>query len=76
MPQTETRLFSVHPTQGGPGQVVEGLSFEDAAVSFVEAWHPPADAEGDVSVIVRDHASGHEHCFLVDVFTGEAGPCD
>ncbi len=76
-PETR-RLFSVHAVHEGAGasHTVEGESFEDAAVNFVETWHPAESADGDVSVIVRDARSGHEHCFLVEVATGAAGPCD
>jgi len=50
-------------------------SFEEAALEFVEAWHPAADAEGEVRVIVLDAETGREQCFTVDVGHGEAEPC-
>ncbi len=49
-------------------------SFEAAAVAYVEDLHPVGD-EVEVSVIVRELASGHEHCFRIDLDTGEATPC-
>ena len=49
-------------------------SFEAAAVAYVEDFHPVGD-EAEISVIVRDIASGHEHCFRIDLETGEAAPC-
>jgi hypothetical protein len=76
--QSEIRQFAVHAAHEGAagGHTVEGASFEEAAVNFVETWHPVESADGDVSVIVRDTETGHEHCFLVEVATGAAGPCE
>lgn len=74
--QSELRQFTVHAAHEGGVHTVEGASFEEAAVNFVETWHPSEDADGDVSVIVRDTETGHEHCFLVEVATGAAGPCE
>ena len=34
----------------------------------------PGDAE-EISVIVREVESGHEHCFRIDLETGETSPC-
>ena len=63
--------------QSGQGlRSVEGSGFEDAALAYLEACHPPADVEGEVVVIVRQTATGHEQCFRVEVATGEAAPCD
>jgi hypothetical protein len=42
-------------------------------VAYVEDLHPGAD--GDVSVIVRDVHTGQEHCFRIDLETGEAAAC-
>jgi hypothetical protein len=50
-------------------------SFEEAALEFVEAWHPAADADGEVTVIVVDAQSGREQCFCVDIGASEAAPC-
>jgi hypothetical protein len=58
------------------GHTVEAASFEEAAVAFVEAWHPAVDADGDVSVIVVEADSGHQQCFRVDLDGGDARPCD
>ncbi len=55
---------------------VEGDSFEAAALAYLEECHPPADAEGEVVVIVRDQAGGGEQCFRIEVATGRAEPCD
>jgi hypothetical protein len=81
MPQPdndETRRFAVHAAHEGAhhDRRVEGRSFEDAALAFVENWHPAVDAEGEVSVIVLDCETGHRQCFRIDMETGEAGACD
>lgn len=72
----ELRRFDVRPRDGsGHGYAVEARTFEAAALAFVEDWSPPVDAEGDVSVIVRDAQDGHEQCFTVDLDSGEADTC-
>lgn len=72
------RRFSVHV--GGDvrrrARMVEGLSFEDAALQFVEDVHPAADADGDAAVIVEDCETGEQQCFRIDLETGESAPCD
>ena len=73
----QTRRFDVRPRDAsGHGHSVEARSFEAAAMAFVEDWSPPVDADGDVSVIVRDAEDGHEQCFTVDLDSGQAGACD
>jgi len=49
-------------------------SFEAAAVGYLEDLHPPAD-DTEVSVIVREVETGHEHCFRIDLETGETAAC-
>ena len=49
-------------------------SFEAAAVAYLEDLHPPGD-ETEVSVIVREVETGHEHCFRIDLETGETAAC-
>lgn len=73
----ETQTYRVH-ARGDElhhGHSVDAVSFEDAAVAFVELWHPPVDADNEVSVIVREADSGVEHCFRIDLDNGEAAPC-
>jgi len=31
--------------------------------------------EHEISVIVREVGTGHEHCFRIDLDSGEAAPC-
>lgn len=73
----ETRRFRVHARHidAHHGRLVEETSFEAAAVAYVEDFHPPATDEPDISVIVRDVVSGHEHCFRINLETGDAAPC-
>ena len=77
-PPRDARRFSVHAANEGHrhSHDVEGRSFEEAAIAFVEIWHPPVDAEGDVSVIVLDTESGAQQCFRIDMESGDAGPCE
>jgi hypothetical protein len=49
-------------------------SFEAAAVAYLEDLHPPGD-ETEVSVIVCEVETGHEHCFRIDLETGETAAC-
>ena len=73
----DTRTYRVHArgADHNHGHAVDAVSFEDAAVAFVELWHPPLDADNEVSVIVREADSGVEHCFRIDLDSGEAAPC-
>jgi hypothetical protein len=79
MPATETlqRRFSVHGAAEAPSRahLVEGVSFEDAALHFVEDRHLEGDGE-EVSLFVEDCETGERQCFRIDLETGEAGPCD
>lgn len=56
--------------------LVEGVSFEDAALHFVEDHHPAGDADDEVSLYVEDMATGERQCFRIDLETGETAPCD
>jgi hypothetical protein len=79
MPQaaTENRTFSVHArhVDAHHARTLQEPSFEAAAVAYVEDLHDlPGDGE-EISVIVREIESGHEHCFRVDIGSGETSPC-
>jgi hypothetical protein len=71
------RRFSVHGVEDAPsrGHLVEGVSFEDAALHYLEDRHVEA-ADDAVSLLVEDCASGERQCFRVDLSTGETAPCD
>jgi hypothetical protein len=68
------RRFSVHGEAEAPGraQLVEGLGFEDAALRFAEEFHPSADADAAVSLLVEDCETGERQCFTIDLATGDA----
>lgn len=68
------RQFRVHARHGHHARLVTEPSFEAAAIAFVEDL-PPVEGEADLSIVVRDVETGHEHCFRVDPETGETAPC-
>ncbi len=78
MTDPQPRLFRVHAGHLGTahGHVVTEASFEAAAVAWLEVWPAEIGSETTISVIVRDLATGHEHCFGIDLDTGAAAPCD
>ena len=72
------RRFSVHADRGPAPcvRIVEEASFEAAALAYLEDFHPPPDAEGDVSLIIRDLGNGGECCLRVDLHSGQTEPCE
>ena len=68
------RRFSVHGAADAPSraQLVEGESFEDAALSFVERQHPQEDGD-EIALLVEDCETGERQCFRIALETGEAG---
>ncbi len=73
----ETRQFRVQAqhVDHHHARVVEEASFEAAAVAYVEDLHPPMTEHHEINVIVREVESGHEHCFRIDLDSGEAAAC-
>jgi hypothetical protein len=74
---TETRTFLVHArhVDAHHARTLEEPSFEAAAVAYVEDLHDlPGDGE-EISVIVLEVESGHEHCFRIDLNSGATQPC-
>ncbi len=73
----ETRSFSVHARHVNPhdARIVQEASFEAAAVAYAEDLHVAPDDGDEVSLIVRDLETGHEHCFKVDLASGETAAC-
>lgn len=73
----ETRQFSIHARDldRHHARVLEEASFEAAAVAYLEDFHPPMTMEHDIIVIVREVATGHEHCFRIDLNSGDTAPC-
>ena len=70
------RPFEVHTRDlGHSRRVVIEPSFEAAALAYVEEWPHSIDDSKAVNVVVRDLENGHEHCFSIDLDTGETGEC-
>ena len=71
-----TSTFAVHAARPqGPVRVLSETGFEAAVMAFVEDYALPADHEGDVVVIVREVETGREHCFRIDLASGDTSPC-
>jgi hypothetical protein len=73
----KTRQFSVHARNVDyhHARLVEEGSFEAAAVAYVEDFHPPVGDDNEISIIVREVGTGHQHCFSIDLESGNASPC-
>ena len=75
MPETleSTRTFRVYArhTDVHHARTLQEPSFEAAAVAYVEHLHDlPADG-GEISVVVREVETGHEHSFRVNLESGD-----
>jgi hypothetical protein len=70
------RQFSVHARDidSHHARTLTERSFEAAALAYVEDLRPLGN-DAEISVIVRDVASGHVQCFRIDLDTGEKAPC-
>jgi len=69
-----SQAYSVRPRDSqGPARVIQEEAAETAAAVFLEDWTP--DEGGEAAVIVRELDTGREHCFRVDLHTGDAQPC-
>ena len=70
------RRYRVHArhVDAHHARVLMESSFEAAAVAYVEDLHAVTD-DPELRVVVHDLESGHEHCFRIDLGTGEAAPC-
>jgi len=71
------RRFCVHDVQEAVSRahLVEGLNFEDAALHFIESYHPPAES-AEVSLHVEDLETGERQCLRVDLESGDTAPCE
>jgi hypothetical protein len=77
MPATsDMRRFRVHAghVHHHHGQLVLERGFEAAAIAYVERFGD--DQASDMRVIVHEIATGHEHCFCIDMAAGVASACD
>ncbi len=74
-----TRRFRVCACHAGHhhARFVEETSFEAAAVAYLEQFDlsAPIDDQVALRVIVHDVQTGREHCFKLDLDTGETIPC-
>jgi hypothetical protein len=70
-----TRLFRVHARHldAHHARTLSEVSFEAAAVAYLEHLHPVPAAP--LRVIVRDAATGTEHCFDLDPDSADLSPC-
>ena len=75
----DARSFRVHARHidSHHARIVQESSFEAAAIAYLEHLDlaPPAGDDHDISVIVHDVATGREHCFRMDLDSGETEPC-
>ena len=71
------RSFSVHGRDEAPSRSrrVEALNFQDAALAFLDAFHPEAEGP-ELALMVEDCETGERQCFCVDLESGDAAPCD
>jgi hypothetical protein len=78
MPATARSRYCAYTAHDGRahGHVVEAEGFAQAAMSFIEVWHPAPDDGHEVTVIVLDQGTGEQQCFVVDLGAGELEPCE
>ena len=72
----KTRTFRVHARHidAHHARTLEEPSFEAAAVAYFEDLHD-LPSEGELSVIVQEVETGHQHCFRLDLESGDTSPC-
>ncbi len=75
MPQNRPFRVRARHLESHHARTMTEPSFEAAAVAYVEDLHElPVDGEA-VSVIVHELESGREHCFRIDLESGETSAC-
>ena len=67
------RVYARH-VDAHHARVLEETSFEAAAVAYVEDLCPSFTDQKEIGVIVRDLGTGHEHCFKIDLESGDSAP--
>ncbi len=81
MPDTQNtvRHFKVHALHidRRHTRLINETSFEAAAVAYVQDFDLPApiDDDHEISIIVQEIPTGREHCFRINLDSGEAAPC-
>jgi hypothetical protein len=76
-PDERPRPFFVRPADGAPNQgrqVPFATHAEDAALQYIELW--PTRADGPLSLIVEDCATGQESCLTLHLHSPVALPRD
>ena len=71
------RRFSVHAEHMDRhhARLVAETSFEAAAAAYVEDLVPTDGDPPDLRILVRDLDTGRQHCFVIDLGSGEAAAC-
>jgi hypothetical protein len=71
------RRFAIRPRHAARhhGRILAEASFEAAAVAFAEDFAPAPDGDAELAVLVLDLDTGMEHCFRIDLETGETASC-
>ena len=77
MPIAASREFRVHArhVDGHHARRVRETSFEAAAAAYLEDFPHAADDGRELSVIVQEVETGQEHCFRIDLDSGETDAC-
>lgn len=77
MPIAASREFRVHArhVDSHHARRVRETSFEAAAVAYLEDFPHTADDGRELSVMVQEVETGHEHCFRIDLDSGETNAC-
>jgi hypothetical protein len=72
-----TRSFRVHARhlERHKARVISEPTFEAAATAYIEDLPDIFTEALEISVVVHDIESGHEHCFRVDLGSGDTTPC-
>jgi hypothetical protein len=68
------RVYARH-LDGHHARIVSEPNFEAAVIAYIEDFAVASASEPEISIVVRDLESGHEHCFRVDLITGETASC-
>lgn len=71
------RQFRVHARDLADhrARVLSEPSFEAAAIAYAEEYPHSIDDDPEIRVVVRDLETGHEHCFTVDLGSGDTSSC-
>jgi hypothetical protein len=74
VPMRRFRVHARHIENHYARTVIEA-TFEAAVIAYIEDFPAMAVEDPEISIIVHDLDSGHEHCFRVDLTTGETAAC-